>query len=107
MNSNLAFSALKSVRHAFRAMLLGLVAMALAGCMDFDTHFQFKPDGTVKRAMVIKISQEMHELISLEDGDAFCNRPGEKRAVHSDGVSCTMVQTSTIDELTSGRFHLI
>ena len=101
-----AFSALKSIRLALRAMLFGLVATALAGCMDFDTHFQFKPDGTVKTAMVIKISQEMHELISLEDGDAFCNRPGEKRAMHSDGVSCTMVRTSTIDELTSGRFSL-
>ena len=107
MNSFRAvLAALRSVRLAFRVMLLGFVAMALAGCMDFDTHFQFKPDGTVKRAMVIKISQEMHELISLEDGDAFCNRPGEKRANHSDGVSCTMVQTSTIDELASGRFSL-
>ena len=62
--------------------------------MDFDTHFHFKPDGSVKTAMVIKISNEMYELISLEGGDAFCNRPGETKVEHSDGVSCTMVGTS-------------
>ena len=95
-----------SSRHAVRAMLFGLLATMLSGCMDFDTHFHFKPDGSVKTAMVIKISKEMYELIALEDGNAFCNGKDEKRSEQSDGVSCTMVQTSTVEELTSGNFNL-
>ena len=98
--------ALAPFRLALRATLFGMVALLLSGCMDFDTHFHFKPDGSVKTAMVIKISNEMYELISLEGGDAFCNRPGETKAEHSDGVSCTMVGTSSIEEMTSGQFSL-
>lgn len=60
-----------NVRRALGAVVVGITAIALAGCIDSEANFVVNNDATVDGTMTVSMSKDLAQMFGITDKESF------------------------------------